>query len=139
LSRVKNGKTPIINEDGRQTRDFVQIQDIVNACELTLENDAANNEVFNVGSGVPTTINEVARVVLSLYGKNSKPEITGKFRTFDVRHCFADTSKLKKLIGWEPTIDFKTGMNDVFKWSINEKSHDLVESAIRELEKRGLR
>jgi dTDP-L-rhamnose 4-epimerase len=74
-----------------------------------------------------------------LYGKNSKPEITGKFRTFDVRHCFADTSKLKKLIGWEPTIDFKTGMNDVFKWSINEKSHDLVESAIRELEKRGLR
>lgn len=139
LSRVKNGKPPIINEDGFQTRDFVHIKDIVRACEMTLENDRADYESFNVGSGMPTTIQEVAAVVLKMCKSNLKPEITGKFRGFDVRHCFADIRKLKNYVGWQPTISFAEGMLDVFEWSKNETAIDKVDQAMNELEKRGLR
>ncbi len=139
LSRIKNNKPPIINEDGNQTRDFVYIDDIVKACELTLVNDKANYEVFNVGSGVPTTINEVAQVILELNNSKLKPEITGKFRSFDVRHCYADINKLKKYVGWKPNIDFKQGTKNVFEWSKKETATDLVEKAMQELENRGLR
>ncbi len=139
LSRVKNGKPPLINEDGNQTRDFVHIKDIVRAIILCMDKDQADYQMFNVGSGVPTTINEVAQIVLNLYRSNLKPEITGKFRTFDVRHCFADISKLKKLVGWKPEISFKEGMKEVFTWSKNEVAVDLVEKAMQELEEKGLR
>lgn len=139
LSRVKNGKPPIVNEDGLQTRDFVHIKDIVNTCQLTLENDRANYEVFNVGSGIPTTIQEVARVVFELNNSKLSPEITGKFRSFDVRHCFADVRKLERLVGWKPRIAFADGMKEVFEWSKKEMATDLVDQALSELEKRGLR
>lgn len=139
LSRVKNGKPPVINEDGFQTRDFVHIKDIVRACEMTLENDRANYEVFNVGSGVPTTIQEVAAVVLKMCKSNLHSEVTGKFRSFDVRHCYADIQKLKDFVGWHPTISFADGMMDVFEWSKNETAVDKVDQAMNELEKRGLR
>ncbi|MEK7166496.1 MAG: NAD-dependent epimerase/dehydratase family protein [Patescibacteria group bacterium] len=139
LSRVKNGKNPILNEDGLQTRDFVHIKDLVKVCQLTMESDSANNEIFNVGSGKPTTIREVAKTVLDLCKSREKLEITGKFRTFDVRHCFADVTKLKRLVGWMPSISFKQGMNDVFEWSKNETATDKVDDAMKELETRGLR
>lgn len=139
LSRVKNNKVPLINEDGLQTRDFVHINDITRACELVLEDDRANFEVFNVGSGTPTSVTEVARVVLSLCQSPLKPEITGKFRTFDVRHCYADTRKLKKLVGWEPEISFAQGMQGVYEWSKSEIAVDKVDQAMQELEERGLR
>lgn len=139
LSRVKNGKPPILNEDGLQTRDFVHIKDIVRACQMVLENEKADFEVFNVGSGVPITVQHVAEVVMELTGGKLQPEITGKFRGFDVRHCFADVNKLAKLVGWKPEITFEQGMRGVYEWSKNEAAQDLVESANKELEKRGLR
>lgn len=139
LSRVKNGKPPIINEDGLQTRDFVHIKDIVRVCEATLTSDRANFEAFNVGSGVPTTIRRVAEVVIKLYSSSITPQVTGKFRSYDVRHCYADVSKLKSLIGWEPSITFKQGMRDVYEWSKSEEAIDMVDQALGELEKRGLR
>jgi len=139
LSRTKNGNPLIINEDGNQTRDFVHIDDIIKACELTLTSDQANYQIFNVGSGVPTTINEVARVILKLNNSKLKPEITGKFRSFDVRHCYADISKLRKLVSWTSKITFNDGIKEVYEWSKKEKAEDLVEHAMNELKKRGLR
>ncbi len=139
LSRVKNGKAPIINEDGLQTRDFVHIKDIVRACELALTKSAANYETFNVGSGVPITIRDVAKVILDLCRSSIKPEITGKFRSFDVRHCYADLRKLKKLLDWQPQVSFEQGMQDVYEWSKREVAQDLVEQSLVELAKRGLR
>lgn len=139
LSRIKNNKSPIINEDGLQTRDFVHIKDIVRVCEMVIGTNNANYEVFNVGSGIPITITDVAKTVLKLNNSLLKPEITGKFRTFDVRHCYADISKLKRLIGWSPTISFTDGMREVYEWSKNEKAADFVDQAIKELEVRGLR
>ncbi len=139
LSRVKNRKPPLINEDGEQTRDFIHIRDIVKICELALVKDSANYEAFNVGSGIPTTIKQVAQVCIRMYNTKLKSEVTGKFRTFDVRHCYADTSKMKKLLGYTPKISFIQGMKDVFEWSKKEQATDLVEKAMQELEKRGLR
>ena len=138
LSRVKNNKAPLINEDGQQTRDFVYIKDLVRVIELALDRKEANYEVFNVGSGIPTTIDQVAKVVLELYGSSLLPEITGKFRNFDVRHCFADITKLKKLLDWQPQISFAQGMKEVFDWSKKESANDLVEEAMQELTQRGL-
>ncbi|HCM37573.1 MAG: Nucleoside-diphosphate-sugar epimerase [Candidatus Gottesmanbacteria bacterium GW2011_GWB1_43_11] len=139
LSRVKNGKAPLINEDGLQTRDFVHISDMVRAVSMCLVSDKANYEVFNVGSGVPVTIYEVAKTALKLYGSHLQPEISGKFRNIDVRHCYADITKLKKLVGWEPKIFFQEGMRNVYEWSKNEAATDKVDEAMKELEKRGLR
>ena len=139
LSRVKNGKPPLINEDGYQTRDFIHINDMVKICELALIRKEADYQMFNVGSGIATSINEVAKVCLKLYNSKLKPEVTGKFRTFDVRHCFADTLKMKQLLGYTPKIGFTQGMKGVYEWSKNEKASDLVDKAMKELEKRGLR
>lgn len=139
LSRIKNNKSPLINEDGLQTRDFVHIKDIVQAVYSTLESDKANYQTFNVGSGKPVTIRHVAEYVNQLCGTNIKPKFTGKFRKYDVRHCYANIAKLKKLVGWEPTISFEQGMKEVYEWSKNETAIDLVETAMHELEKRGLR
>lgn len=139
LSRIKNNKPPIINEDGLQTRDFIHIRDIVKVVELALTKNEANYEFFNVGSGTATTILDVAKIALSLYKSNLRSEITGKFRSFDVRHCYADTTKLRCLLGWEPTITFEQGMREVFEWSKTQEANDLVEQSLTELTKRGLR
>lgn len=117
----------------------MHIKDIVRAIELSLKKKAADYEAFNVGSGKPVSIRHVAEVVLKLYGSSLKPEITGKFRTFDIRHCYADISKLKKLLGWEPSISFEEGLKEVFEWSKNETAIDKVDDANQELRNRGLR
>ncbi len=138
LSRVKNNKQPIINEDGAQTRDFIHIKDIVNAVELCIKNSKADYEIFNVGSGIPITINDVAKTVLSLCDSRITPQLTGKFRPFDIRHCYADISKLTKLLGWKPRISFRDGMFEVYEWSKRETAVDLVDDALGELSKRQL-
>jgi len=137
LSRVKNKQPPLLNEDGLQTRDFVHVRDIASAITLCLENSEADYEVFNIGSGIPTPIAEVARICLTLYNSKLTPEITGKFRSFDIRHCFADISKLKKL-GWQPTISFAQGIQEVYDWSKTEVAVDLVDEAMQELSKHRL-
>lgn len=139
MSRIKNGKPPIINEDGGQTRDFVHIKDVTAANIAALENDNANYQIFNVGASHPYTIREVANILINLYQSNVTPEITGKVRKLDVRHCFADTTKLKSLLGWEPVVSFKDGLKEIIEWSRDEQADDLVDKAMAELEKRGLR
>ncbi|RJR29522.1 SDR family NAD(P)-dependent oxidoreductase [Candidatus Microgenomates bacterium] len=138
MSRAKNNESPLVNEDGQQTRDFVYVTDVARAIAACLESEKADGQVFNVGSGTAVSINEVAEVALKLYGKKIPIKKTGKFRSFDIRHCFADTSKLKKLINWKPEIDFKTGMQKIFEWSKNETAQGNLEKAVAELETRGL-
>lgn len=139
FSRVKNHHPPLINEDGLQSRDFIHVTDVVGALILGLENEKSNYHIFNVGSGMPVTINSVAAEIIK-YGKSSlQPEITRKFRTADIRHCFADITKIKKTLGWQPKIAFSQGIKDVFEWSLNEVASDKVDQAMSELGKRGLR
>ena len=139
MSRIKNDKAPVINEDGGQTRDFVHIKDVTAANIAALESDHANYQIFNVGTGRPVTIKEVAEILIRLYRSRVTPEITRKVRKLDVRHCFADTTKLKTLLGWEPAVSFEDGLSEIIEWSRGERAHDRVDLAMAELEKRGLR
>jgi dTDP-L-rhamnose 4-epimerase len=139
MSRIKNKNAVVINEDGLQTRDFVHVKDVTVANIAVLESEKANYEVFNVGSGLPITIKEVAFVLGGLYNSNKKPNISMKIRKLDVKHCFADISKITRLTGWIPQVLFKEGLKEVIEWSKNEKAVDKVDFAMKELEKRGLR
>lgn len=139
MSRIKNGKPPIINEDGLQTRDFIHIKDVTAANIKALESDGANFEVFNVGSGIPATIKKIAQFLAAIYKSDIKPEITYKTRKLDVRHCYADISKIKKMIGWKPEVELKKGLKEVVDWADKQKAEDKLDFALKELSKRGLR
>jgi dTDP-L-rhamnose 4-epimerase len=138
MSRVKNNKSPLINEDGLQSRDFISVRDIVRVCHLALEREKANYEIFHVGSGYPITILKVAQTIISLTDNKVKPTITYKYRRGDVRQCFADTQKIRRLLDWRPQVKFAQGMMELFEWSKNETAIDQVDKAVRELKFRGL-
>lgn len=138
LSRIKNSKAPIIFEDGKQSRDFISVHDIVDANLIAMEKNSANYESFNVGVGRQITILEIAEILKKLYNSNVQPKIVGKFRKGDVRHCFADISKIKKKLGFEPKIPFMEGMKELMLWSEGIKAEDKVEKATQELEEKGL-
>jgi dTDP-L-rhamnose 4-epimerase len=138
LSRIKNDKPPVIFEDGLQTRDFIWVGDIVKACILSMEKESANYEIFNVGSGKPISIFEIANLLIKLLAKDLKPEITYKFRKGDVRHCYADISKIKEKIGFEPETTLEEGLKKLIEWAKEIKAVDKFEKAHQELKRKGL-
>jgi len=139
LSRIKNNKPPIINEDGLMTRDFIHIKDVVSACITSLEESDGDYHAFNVGSGSPITILRVAEILAKLLKSNIKPVISAKVRKLDVRHCYADISKIKRLLNWTPKVKIEQGFKDLIDWGKDEQAIDKVDYALSELEKRGLR
>tara|TARA_Y100000310_G_C20695531_1_gene825416 strand:+ start:1291 stop:2406 length:1116 start_codon:yes stop_codon:yes gene_type:complete len=138
MSRIKNNHAPIVYEDGMQTRDFISVHDIAKANVLAMESNAANGEVFNVGSGNPISIKGVGETVAKLCGSDLMPEVTNKFRKGDVRHCYADISKIKNKLGFEPSLSFEDGMSEIIEWSNTVKAEDKFEQATSELKKKGL-
>ena len=136
-SRIKNNNSPIIFEDGLQSRDFVSVHDIVQANMLALNKSNANYDVFNVGSGKQATISGIATILTGLYGKKLLPNIVNKFRSGDIRHCFADISKIKKL-GFEPSVSIDAGMKELVDWGKTQEAEDHGDKAYRELKERGL-
>jgi dTDP-L-rhamnose 4-epimerase len=136
-ARVKNNNRPIIYEDGLQTRDFIHVKDIVAANILAMENSRADYKAFNVGSGEPITILEIAKTISRLHDKKIEPEVVNKYRKGDIRHCFADTGAIKEL-GFKPRISFDVGMRDLVDWSKTVSAQDNIALANKELEKRGL-
>ena len=137
-SRIKSGKPPLIFEDGLQTRDFISVHDVVQANLLAMEKRSANYEAFNVGTGNPISIREVAETLIKLYNSNVSPEITNKFRVGDIRHCYADISKIKSKLGFEPKVSFRDGMTELVAWAEKVKAVDLFEKAHEELISKGL-
>jgi len=138
MSRIKNGRPPIIYEDGKQLRDFVSVHDVVQANILSLEKEEANYEIFNVGSGVATSIRSIAETLARLCQVDIVPEITEKFRKGDVRHCFSDISKIEDKLGFKPSISFEEGMKELIEWSDKERFIDKFEKAYEELKQKGL-
>ncbi|GAB5427799.1 MAG: SDR family NAD(P)-dependent oxidoreductase [Devosia indica] len=116
ISRLLNDQPPIIFEDGEQKRDFVHVLDVANAFATVLESDLAVWEACNVGSGQARTVNEIATTLARLLRKNIAPTILNQYRVGDIRHCFADTSKLEKLFGIRPTQEFEAGMAQLIEW-----------------------
>ncbi|MBW2970928.1 SDR family NAD(P)-dependent oxidoreductase [Candidatus Woesearchaeota archaeon] len=138
MSRIKNGNAPIVYEDGLQTRDFVSVHDIVRALCLAMDKSAANYERFNVGTGKPLTIKSIAETLAKLYGVDIRPKITQKFRKGDVRNCYADISKIRSKLGFEPRVEFEKGMAEFIAWSREAESVDKFEKATQELKQKGL-
>jgi len=125
-------------EDGEQTRDFVHVSDIVRANLLALETNAADYQAINVGTGVATPIRAVSRLLADGLGVDLEPEIVGKYREGDIRHCVADISKAKSLLGYEPQISLERGIPELLRWVREQAAKDQVESATAELESRQL-
>jgi dTDP-L-rhamnose 4-epimerase len=138
-SRYLNNKPPLINEDGRQRRDFVSVHDIARACRLAMETPAAAGEVFNVGSGRSHSILEIAQEMAQVLDQEElEPKITGKYRVGDIRNCFADISKARHLLGYEPQVTLEDGLENLAEWLEGQIPVDGVDAAQKELEARGL-
>lgn len=136
-SRIKNGNSPLVFENGLQTRDFIDVKDIVLANLLAMEKSNADYEVFNIGTGASTTISEIVNILIKLYNKDLEPEIVNTYRSGDIRHCFADISKIEKL-GFRPQTRFEKGMHELVKWGETQIANDKSEEARRELKEKGL-
>jgi dTDP-L-rhamnose 4-epimerase len=137
-NRVLNRKPPLIFEDGLQSRDFVHVQDIVQALILAMQCPEANYEAINVGTGHRTSILEVAETLIRKLKVSVEPQIVSQFRAGDIRHCFADISKAQRLLGYQPSVTFEDGMGELIEWMGKQTSEDKVELATAELAARGL-
>lgn len=137
-ARFLNGRPPLVNEDGLQQRDFVAVQDVARACRLALEVPQAGGEVFNIGSGQPQTVLSIAEQMAQVLGKSIEPEITGSYRVGDIRHCYADIARARRVLGFEPQVELRDGLEELAGWLEGQSAEDRVEAAKAELQKRGL-
>ncbi len=132
-SRLLNEQSPLVYEDGGQTRDFVSVHDIVRANLLALNSNRADYQVLNVGTGRATTIRFIAEVIARGLGKEIEPDVTGQFREGDIRHCIADISKARKLLGYEPTVALEDGLVELLDWVGGQQADDRLHAATAEL------
>ncbi len=138
-ARLLNNKPPLIFEDGLQKRDFVSVHDVAAACLLALDCPQADGQVFNVGSGESYTIGEIAEAVARAVGKqHQRPVVTGKYRVGDIRHCFADISVARSVLGYRPRYTLESGLEELGAWLQGQTAYDRVETASAELAARGL-
>jgi len=133
-SRLLNDQPPVIFEDGEQTRDFVHVSDIVQANLLALETDRADYQVVNVGTGRATSVKQVMKMLAEGLGKQIEPEITGKYREGDIRHCVADIARASALLGYEPKVSIEQGIPELLEWVKRQEASDRVAQATAELE-----
>jgi dTDP-L-rhamnose 4-epimerase len=137
-ARLINGEPPLVFEDGEQRRDFVSVHDIVRANILAMERAQSDGEVINIGCGKAITIREVAALLSKSLGRNIEPVITRKYRAGDIRHCFADLTKARKLLGYEPQVTHEEGFRELAEWLAGQKAEDKAETMLKELNAYGL-
>jgi dTDP-L-rhamnose 4-epimerase len=138
-ARLLNGRSPVVFEDGMQRRDFVSVHDVARACELSLSAPKAPGQVVNIGSGRVVTIREIADLLGHAVDRTDiQPEITGRYRVGDVRHCFADVKRASEILGFESSVTLEAGLEELAGWLENQEAVDSVDQARQELERRGL-
>jgi dTDP-L-rhamnose 4-epimerase len=137
-SKIRNGEAPLIYEDGLESRDFVHVSDVAKACALTLGNEKAYGRIFNVGSGVPLSVLDMARLMVRRMGAELEPKVIGKYRVGDIRHCYADLRNSREDLGYEPDITFEDGIQEFLDWFALSDSSDKLDVATDELKQRGL-
>ena len=138
-SRLLNGQRPMIFEDGEQRRDFVHVGDVARAFADALVHPDAAGEVFNIGSGVDRSVKDVARSIAHALNRNDlDPEITGKARIGDIRHCFCEGGKAADRLGFHAEKDFDEGIAELAEWVASQTADDRVDEARAELEAKGL-
>ncbi|MBV9829269.1 MAG: SDR family NAD(P)-dependent oxidoreductase [Alphaproteobacteria bacterium] len=137
-ARLLNERPPLIFEDGEQSRDFVYVSDIAEACRLSLTADAAVGRALNIGSGRRVTIKQVARALAGALCVSIEPEIIGECRMGDVRHCFPDISEARAALGYQPQVSFDEGIGKLVDWLDGRVAIDRVSEALAALSSRGL-
>ncbi|MGH2535766.1 MAG: NAD-dependent epimerase/dehydratase family protein [Candidatus Promineifilaceae bacterium] len=135
--RLLNGQPPVLFEDGRQLRDFVHVSDAVQALELVASREEADFNVYNVGAGRALSVLEVAELLIGRLGSACRPEVVARFRAGDIRHCFADISRLGRL-GYRPRVAFGDGLGELVAWVQAQSAADTFGAAQEELYQRGL-
>lgn len=137
-SRLLNGNPPLVFEDGKQMRDFVSVQDIVQANLLAMEHSGGDGMALNVGSGEPVSILEVALALAKALQSDVPPELTDKYRAGDIRHCFADISAARAHLGYTPKVRFAEGIKDLVAWLRLQQPQDRAAEAVAQLSNFGL-
>ena len=138
-TRIKNGNGLNIFEDGKETRDFVYIEDVVDATILGMEVPEANGHVFNIGTGVATDVLTVANTLCEKYGVQVPITVSGNYRLGDIRHNYADITLARTILGFEPKWNFSDGIEQFCKW-VNQQAvqEDNYEASIEEMKQKGL-
>lgn len=138
-TQIRNGNGIKIFEDGKETRDFVYIDDVVAATILGIEKEEANGEVFNVGTGEATDVSTVAETLIKSYGIEVPVTVTGNFRLGDIRHNYADLSKINSKLGFVPKVNFQSGIKKFTDWVLQQEiQEDNLEKSLEEMKKKGL-
>jgi dTDP-L-rhamnose 4-epimerase len=138
-ARLLNGRAPIVYEDGYQLRDFVSVHDIAQACRLAVDAPTDVAGVFNIGSGCAISINQVARRLADALGRSDlEPEISGRYRAGDVRHCYADITLARQALGFAPAVTLEAGLPELVDWIATQSAEDRFTQAAEELIARGL-
>ncbi|MFL6752927.1 MAG: NAD-dependent epimerase/dehydratase family protein [Sphingomicrobium sp.] len=138
-SRLSNGQRPLIFEDGEQRRDFVHVSDVARAFADALVHPGASGQVFNIGSGADRSVSEVAQAMARALDRDGiEPEIVGKARVGDIRHCFCDGTKAAEKLGFRAAKDFEEGLAELAEWVASQSASDRVDQARAELEAKGL-
>jgi dTDP-L-rhamnose 4-epimerase len=139
MSRLKNGRAPVIYEDGLQSRDFVSVHDVVRACVLAVDRRDPRPASFNVGTGTPTSVLWLAKTLAEKLGVPSiEPEVTGRYRKGDIRHCIADTSLAASDLGFKACIPISVGLEELVRWGKMSEAVDRFDQAQKEMKTRGL-
>ena len=137
-SRLLNGNPPIVFEDGEQLRDFVHVKDVARCCRLSIEKPEAVGQVFNVGSGITSRVADIAKRMARVLGKNIDPDISGKYRVGDIRHCYPDITMAREVLGFAPQVGLEEGLVDLAAWLEGQIAVDRFVDAKQELAARGL-
>ncbi len=138
LSRLLNDRAPLVFEDGLQSRDFVDVRDVARCLRLAVEFEGGGVHTLNVGTGRPTSVLEMAGTLARLLGKPIAAQLLQRFRVGDIRHCIADPTKARELLGFEAALRLEAGLPAVIDWSRRQTPEDSVERSLVELEERGL-
>jgi dTDP-L-rhamnose 4-epimerase len=137
--RLLNRQPPVIYEDGLQSRDFTHVEDIVQGLLLAMDKPEADYEVFNLGTGVPTSIAKIAGLLSQrLTGGEIEPQVLNQFRAGDIRHCYADLAKARRLLGFEPHISLQEGLDDLLGWVTEQTAVDRFAQVEKELAAKAL-
>ena len=137
-ARLMNGQPPLIFEDGEQMRDFVSIYDIVRANILAMHRPDSDGQVINVGSGQAISVRSVVELLARSLNKETEPIVTRKYRVGDIRHCYADLTKARSLLGYEPEVTHQEGFRDLAEWLVEQQAEDKAETMLNELSAHGL-
>jgi dTDP-L-rhamnose 4-epimerase len=137
-SRILNDRSPVVFEDGMQSRDFVHVSDVARANVLALSAPKAVCRSVNIGTGQPATVLRVAETLIELLDAKVSPDLPGKYRAGDIRHCYADVTRAQDLLGFEAAVALEKWLADLMPWLVGQRPEDRLDQAIGELESRGL-